>query len=374
MWRHPHVLTALALLTLTAGACPADAAPPQGATSELIEQARTQLKENDADSAIATLQSALRSAGNSALVHNELGVAYFQKKKYEAAAGEFGQATKLDAKFSAAWANLAETQRLLKKYKHAAVAFHRFLQQNKGDRYAIYGLGLSFEGYGRFDKALRTLQVAEQAAEGDDRLLARINVAFRRVRRKVAQAKMPLLERGDAHLTAGRWAEALGLYEQGLKKAPKDAQLLGRRGLVRAIIGQLPKARADLEAALIIDATEPVARAAYSLVIDGLVGPQAPSTPAASGSNALKSGAAARAFRSFAARLAKEPETNEALLGRGEAGLQLGAIDGAEQDFHAAAGKPGAAGLAEIHWLRGAEAPAKEAAARADGPSVDGAL
>jgi len=303
------------------------------------------------------------------LLLNELGVAYFQQKDWEAAAAEFSAATKQDPSFATALANLAETERLRKRYKHAAVAYHKFLQLEKGDRYAIYGLALCFEGYARFDKSLKTLQVAERAAVDDDRLLARVNLAFRRVRRKMAQAKMPLLERGDAHLTAGRWAEALALYEEGLKKTPKDARLLGRRGLLLAIVGKLPPARRDLEAALLIDAGEPVARAAYALVLDRMSGPGEPPAAAKTPTMELDADHAARAFRAFQLELERDPESTSARLGRAEAGLRLGALDAAQQDFTAAGGKPAAAGVAELHWVRGATAESAESAEQSGGPS-----
>lgn len=350
---------ALLVLALTCTSAIAQETPPttQSSLAERLSQGRRLLQSGAHVRAEQIFRAIIEQDPNNAVAQNELGVALFQQGAYKAATVPFRAAVKLDAKLSHAWANLAEAQRLSRDFKRAALSYHRFLQLEKGDRYGVYGLALCFEGYEQFDKALRTLQVAEKASQKDPQLLARINIAVRRVRRLMAEARLPLLERGDAQLMAGRWDDALRMYERGLTETEGDAVLLGRRGIVKAILGDLAAARADLEAALLADPSSAVTRAAYALVLDaqGLVDtpPEAGSGPAM-----LRADRAAAAFRAFSQVLAAG-EDRVASAGRGEAALRLGQVEDALQDFGTAGD---AAGTAEIHVLRGDPNAAREAA------------
>lgn len=350
--------------------------PPSGQLNK--DEIRTQIAEGrrllagGATSKAAALFRELvaRVPGN-AIAQNELGVTLFQQGATEASIEPFSRAVKLDKKLAHAWANLAEAQRLSGRFKKAALSYHRFLQLHKGDRYAIYGLALCFEGYDAFSKALKTLSVAERAARDDARLLSRVTVARRRVRLKIADARLPIMERGDAHLIAGRWKEALAMYEKGLAgkvklKTPSHAKLLGRRGLVKAIMGDLPGARGDLEASLLADPTGHAARAAYSLVLDATGQTAGDTTSAKDAAGLLAADRAALAHKAYELTLADTPDASAALVGRGEASLRMGRIESALMDFTAAKeGDGAAAGRAEAHLVLGAEANAKEAAATA---------
>lgn len=345
----------------------AAAEPPKkpSKAQQLIDEGRRHLSEERFTQAEAAFRAAIKAAPSSAIAHNELGVALFQRGATQAAIEPFTRATKLNKGLANAWANLAEAQRLSGKFKRAALSYHRFLGSNKGDRYGLYGMGLSFEGYESFDKALRTLQVAEKAAEADARLLARIHRSIRRVHEKMAEAKLSLLTRGDARLLAGHWKEAQALYEKGLAEKKGDATYLGRRGMTRAILGDLAGAKADLRSALLADPTEPVARAAFVIVLDHAgepgLGPVGAGTE--NGATMLGADRAALAFEAFSRLLESQPDSAKARLWRGEASLRLGLLDQAEEDF-GGQGRDAAFGRADVQVLRG-----KPGEARAESPN-----
>ncbi len=355
-----RALIAVAVLLPLSAAAQKIEVPPK--IQAILDEGRRQLQDEAFTKAEATFKRATEQHPGNPILWNELGVATFQRNAPAAAIPAFRKAVKLDPKFAHAWANLAEAQRQAKRYKQAALSFHKFLQLRKGDRYGVYGLGLAFEGYESFDKALKTLQVAERAAANDKRLLARVNRAIKRVQRKMAEAKLSYLDRGDARLAAGEWAEALQLYEKGLKKKKGDAALLGRRGIVKAILGDVAAARSDLKAALLKAPGDEIIRGAYVLLLDYEGAPDP--TPAAGtdhGGGMLGADRAALAWRAFAAELAAG--TAAARAKRGEAALRLGLLGDAEEDFAGGGDDPALAlGRAELHWIRGQEAEAEEEA------------
>ena len=327
---------------------------------ELITEGRRHLGAGQPGKAEAIFRKATERFPDSAVAHNELGVALFQQGANEAAIKPFQQAVRLDKKLAHAWANLAESQRLSKRFKKAALSYHRFLTIQKGDRYGVYGMGLCFEGYEKFDKALKTLRIAERRSQSDPALLARVNRAILRVREKMAEAKLSLLARGDARLMAGRWKEALTLYEKGLAKKKGDAVLTGRRGISLAILGDLPGARTALEAALLKDPSVEVNRAAYGLVLDAQ-GVAPAGGDAGDGDALLKADRAAAARLAFARRLLTISNPAGLFAKRGEASLRMGDLKSASGDFLMDSADPmGRSGTAEIHLLRGNAKAAQE--------------
>jgi len=335
---------------------------------KLINEGRRMLKAGAVSKAEELFRQAVEAAPGSAVAHNELGVALFQRGAIKAAIKPLRRAVKIDRQLAHAWANLAEAERLSGKYKRAALSYHRFLTLRKGDRYGIYGLALCFEGYEKLDKALKTLAVAKKRSEADPRLLARVNTAVKRVREKIAEARLSLLQRGDARLMAGRWDAALKLYEKGLVKTPKDPTLTGRRGLVKAIQGDIAAAKTDLRTAILADPAEATARNAYALILDAEDAAGAnPDAGTNDANKRLAADRAALALRAFTAALAvAEGDPTPLYLGRAEAQLRLGGLDPATEDLAAAGDSPDVTlGLAEIHLLRGQNDDAAALAAEA---------
>lgn|GEM_PF-6988420 len=331
---------------------------------EFIAVGRRELSHNAAGKAEALFRQAIKLAPKSAIAHNELGVALFQQGATAAAIEPFIKATKLDPKLASAWANLGEAQRRSKKYKKAAYAFHRFLKLQKNDPFALFGLGVSFEGAQSLKKALKTLTIAQKYADkGDfDALSARITQAIQRVHREILDARRPAVARGDDLVRAGRYRDGLNVYTNALKKRPKDGVLLGRVGLVKAILGEVKGAKESLRAALMHNPAEPVARAAYATLLR-FTATEVTTEDLSNerGQALLGSDRAALAYRVFTHQLGNAPEDEVARKGHGEAALRLRKLDAAAADFELAGDDVIAlSGLAETQHLQGKSEAAKK--------------
>lgn len=319
-----------------------------------IQQARQLLAKEKSGKAITLLQAQVDAEPTNALLHNELGAAFFQRNDLRNASLSFESSVKADPNLAHAWANLGEARRLSKKYRKAALAFHRFLSLRKGDRYGLYGLALSFEGYEAYDKALRTLGIAEREAQSDRPLLARINLSRRRIQEKIREADLPVLVRGDTRFVAGRYKAAAAIYAKGVKASPRDAVLRGRLGLTLAIMGDVKRGLPQLRAALNIDPNEAVSMYAYAQL----------SNPESTGdgltvSDLLQSDRAALAL----VRVPTVPSVQ-----RSEAHLRMGQLDNAY--VSAPKKEAGAGARAEVHVLRGEQTEAEAQLKAAKLPST----
>ena len=319
-----------------------------------IQQARTLLAKDKSQQAIDLLKEALQIEPSNALLHNELGAAYFQRNDLANATVAFASAVKHDPQLAHAWANLGEARRVRKKYRKAALAYSRFLKLRKGDRYGLYGLALSFEGYEAHDKALRTLTIAERESLTDKPLLARINLARRRIQEKAREASLPFLTRGDARFVAGRYKAAASVYAKGVKAAPKDAPLRARLGLALAVMGDTKRAIPQLRAALTIDPNNDVASFAYAKLAT-----RDESNDGLTLSDLIRKDRAALGV----SRAPAAPTTEGA-----EAALRMGRLDDA---YTSSPKDRGAPIRAEIHALRG-EWDEADAQLKAEQPTVKG--
>ena len=199
-------------------------------------------------------------------LQNELGVALFQQRAFKAAALAFSKSTKLRPQSSNPWMNLATALRLSGEAKRAAAAYHTYLQLRPTDVHAIYGLALAFLDFGDIEKAEKTLLVAERLCEDDDvteglpggneaaeALLPRISRARERIALERSEVGKPVAERAAARRLRGDLQGALVLFDQAVMEAPKNLEVLVRRGLTRAGMQELEGARMDFESALAID-------------------------------------------------------------------------------------------------------------------------
>ncbi len=317
-----------------------------------IQKARSLLARQKTGDAIALLKEQIQLQPHVALLHNELGAAYLQTGDLRQATSEFLIATKAEPSLAHAWANLGESLRLQRLFKKAARAFHTFLQLSANDRYGLYGLALSFEGYEAYDKALQTLSVAEKEARSDSALRARINQARRRLNEKVKEAGLPALERGDARFVSARYKAALAVYASGLRATPGDATLLSRIGLTYAVLGKVERSITYFEAALRVDPNEAVANFAY---------PNLKKATATSDGLSLSDLVRQDRPALLLQRAGSTPTPPKA-----EAYLRMGRLDDAQAT---APSTGGAAIRAEVHVLRG---ELKEAEREASSAVIDG--
>ena len=207
--------------------------------------------------AIALLQAQVEAEPTNALLHNELGAK--QRNDLRNASLSFESSVKAD-ELAHAWANREKPAGYRKSIEKQRWLFMVPILAWETVR---YGLALSFEGYEAYDKALRTLGIAEREAQSDRPLLARINLSRRRIQEKIREADLPVLVRGDTRFVAGRYKAAAAIYAKGVKASPRDAVLRGRLGLTLAILGDVKRGLLKC-AALNIDPNEAVSKYAYA--------------------------------------------------------------------------------------------------------------
>ncbi|MBT9560658.1 MAG: tetratricopeptide repeat protein [Myxococcales bacterium] len=238
----------------------------------VIRKAHQALKDERYRDATELLTRAASSSPDDPDLQNELGVALFQQRAFKAAALAFARATKLRPQAPNPWMNLATALRLSGEAKRAAAAYHTYLQLRPMDVHAIYGLALAFLDFADYDKSEKTLVVAERLCDDDDvteglpggsdaaeALLPRIARARERIALERTELGKPVAERADARRLRGDLQGALVLYDQAVMEAPKDLDLLVRRGRTRAAMQELEGARMDYESALAIDPRHPAA-------------------------------------------------------------------------------------------------------------------
>jgi len=324
---------------------------------QLIAQGRRLLKMHSFSQGEELFRRALKKKPRSAVAHNELGVAMFQQDAVEVAVASFKEAIKIEPKMQHAWGNLAEAYRRAKNYKEGARAFHYFLGLSKGDPYGLLGLGLCFEGYYQLEKSLKTLQIAAKGAREYRLLLSRVHRAIKRVKFKIKEAKLPILRRVDAMILAGQLEEAMGLLGRGMKSKNQPA-FVGRRGLVKAIMGDMNGARTDLESALLGNAKDNVAAGAYVLVLDVLLAGSSPTFDGARAGVLLNEDRPALAYKAFNAALTSGDVKEVYKQGRGESALRMGLFEDAQADL-AGTSEQNAAALAELQALQGKNSDAQ---------------
>jgi tetratricopeptide (TPR) repeat protein len=239
-------------------------------TETVIRRAHEALGDERYRDATELLSRAAAASPADPDLQNELGVALFQQRAYKAAALAFSKATKSRPDAPNPWMNLASALRLSGEAKRAAAAYHTYLQLRPMDVHAIYGLALAFLDFADYDKAEKTLVVAERLCDDDDvteglpggsdaaeALLPRIASARERIALERAELGKPVAERAEARRLRGDLHGALVLYDQAVTQAPKDLDLLVRRGRTRAAMQDLEGARMDYESALAIDPRHP---------------------------------------------------------------------------------------------------------------------
>ena len=139
--------------------------------------------------------------------------------------------------------------------------------------------------------------------------------------------------------------------------------MLGRVGLVHAVLGDLSTAQKVLEQGLWHAPTDPVARAAYILVRKAQKAATSKPIDTSRGPALLATDRAALAFKVYSLAAAQTPSNTKLQLGRGESALRMGNFTDAMSSFDMAASggpnKAATAGRAEVYLLKGDQGQAK---------------
>jgi tetratricopeptide (TPR) repeat protein len=156
----------------------------------------------DRDAALADYDRIVKLAPRLADGYGLRGNVYLEQQKFSKAEREYRRAVQLAPTDFRGHYALGDLYLARRKYKDAEKLFRQLLKPNPSDARAHFGLGLAYEGQQQYTPALRD------------------------------------------------YSRALSEYEQALKLAPEDPELLVARGRIHYFLAQSESARQDLDIAL----------------------------------------------------------------------------------------------------------------------------
>ena len=167
---------------------------------------------------------AYRSAGNSAVLWNKIGIAYHQLGELEAARKSYGRAVKLDKKFADAINNEGTVFYAQKKYRTAVVRYKKALSMSPNSAAFWSNLGTAYYARGNFDEMTkaysRALELNPEIFE------ARGSVGTRVQERNVEDKARYHYELARMYANAGKNELALQYLRKALEEGFKQREKL----------------------------------------------------------------------------------------------------------------------------------------------------
>jgi tetratricopeptide (TPR) repeat protein len=181
----------------------------------LVFKAQIQLRQNDANGAVDSLQNALRNDPDNAVAHYQLGVAFAQQHNDGRAESEWREAVRLRPDLTDAQRSLAalelrrgDVDALLQTAQQIITA-----QPYSADGFILKGIA---------DLARQKYSDAQHDAD--------------QAAQRAPQSPAPLVQMGNIQLAQKHFAEAEKLYQQALDKDPSSAE--GLSGLMNTYFAQ----------------------------------------------------------------------------------------------------------------------------------------
>ena len=156
------------------------------------------------DDAVAAYQQAIALDDKYAYPWNNLGLVYYNQKRYDEAIDAYQQAIALDDKFATPWNNLGLVYYNQKRYEEAIDAYQQAIARDEKFATPWNGLGNVYRNQKRYDDAIVAYQQAIARDEKDASPRANLVIPFR------------LLE---------RWSEAEASIRHALALEPTDSSL-----------------------------------------------------------------------------------------------------------------------------------------------------
>ena len=181
----------------------------------LVFKAQVQLRQNDANGAVESLQTALRNDPDNAVAHYQLGTAFAQQHNDNRAEAEWREAVRLRP-------DLTDAQRSLAAMELRRGDVDAILQTAQQ---IITGQPYSADGFilkGIADLARQKYSDAQQDAE--------------QAAQRAPQNPAPLIQMGNIQLAQKHYADAEKFYRQALDKDPSSAE--GLSGLMNTYFAQ----------------------------------------------------------------------------------------------------------------------------------------
>ncbi len=297
--------TAAALLPLVASAQPAD---PSASYRELMQQrmeasqravtetVRRRIEEGKSDSTFpsdanreASKPGVVRASPEEqkALAHNERGLDFFAKGKFEQAVKEYDEAIRINPALAAAYNNRGSALFALGRFEEAAAGFRQAAQVSPKYGQARFNLALALIKLGREKEANDALMAAANAyfesgeehlknwdlkeAEEDFKGILQIDPdyppahlylglvynaerdfdsavqSFNHVLARRPDNTEALVGLGSAYLGQRKYADAVEACDRAIKLRPADAEAYYTAGVAAASLGQREQALARLD-------------------------------------------------------------------------------------------------------------------------------
>jgi len=181
----------------------------------LVYKGQIQLRQNDSQGAVESLQTAVRYDSGSAVAHYQLGLAYAQKRDFQRAESEWREAVRIRP-------DLVDAQKALAT-----------LELNRGENDTVVRTAqqiIAAQPYSADGFIIKA--VAETAAQKYADAQHDVEEAMKRA----PQSPVPDVQMGNIHLSQKHFADAEKSYRQALDKDPSSSDALG--GLLNTYFAQ----------------------------------------------------------------------------------------------------------------------------------------
>ena len=129
--------------------------PAQASAAELIDTADRLREQKAYLDSLDYYRLALKKGGQSADLHNKMGIAYLQLSKHDNAKKEFERATRLDQNLPEPWNNLGVVHYIRKSYKRAIKYYMQALELRSESASFHSNLGTAYFARKEYDQAAR---------------------------------------------------------------------------------------------------------------------------------------------------------------------------------------------------------------------------
>lgn len=146
--------------------------------SRVLQQGWQIHQQGRVDEALAVYQQVLAKNPGDAAAHVYAGIAFFDKRRFDAAEQAYREAIRLQDPFPVAWNNLGNALRMLHRVPEADECFETALRQQPGYISALKNRGTLWIWSGQVEKGLRWYEVGLQYAPQDAELHRNLGLIY----------------------------------------------------------------------------------------------------------------------------------------------------------------------------------------------------
>lgn len=223
-------------------------------------------------SEVALWEDCLKKSPNKARIHNNLGISYYNVRRYTEAVEAFQRAIRLKPDYPDACNNLGLAYKALASYPEAIEAFQKAIRAHPDFSAAIINLGATWTEMGQPERATDTLEKAMQFKPNDAGIANNLGTAYRKMGRyqeaiKAYQEAIRLRpdysdaysNLGLTYLGLGEHREAIEILTKASQQKPADAEIYNNLGVAFRKIGRPQEAIEAYQKAIQLKPEDPQA-------------------------------------------------------------------------------------------------------------------